>query len=141
MSNTRPLVARLRDVLQVRLVADQLDSATKIRRMMVERAEAADEIERLTTPAAPPIGVDADFTEEFVPADQWPKEIDEPVLLYVVHSNAKHEPDPVERASKWEAWCVGSWTDFNRGGWTWHGMIGTVTHVAPLPGRPKGASA
>lgn len=68
----------------------------------------------------------------FMTADEWPKEIDERVLLYVVHQNAQYESDETKRVTDWEGWCVGSWTDFNGGGWTWHGMIGTVTHVAPL---------
>lgn len=50
---TEPLIDRLREVLTVRLVADQLDSAANVRRMMIERAEAADMIERLVEALRP----------------------------------------------------------------------------------------
>jgi hypothetical protein len=72
----------------------------------------------------------------YVPVAEWPKEVDEQVLLYVVHDNAKYENDPEKRRELWEAWCAGYWTDFNGGGWVWHGMGGRVTHVAALPDRP-----
>ena len=73
---------------------------------------------------------------EAVPVDQWPKIVDEPVLLYVVHDQAQYEDDPAKRKSLWEAWFQGTWTDFNGGGWTWGGMCGRVTHVARLPMLP-----
>lgn len=79
-----------------------------------------------------PVGCDIGF----MTVEEWPKEIDERVLLYVVHQSAQYEPDAAKRESDWEGWCVGHWTDFNGGGWTWHGMIGTITHVAPLLPRP-----
>lgn len=75
--------------------------------------------------------------ETAMPVDRWIKVIDEPVLLYVVHVNAKFEEDAAEREEKWEGWHVGSWTDFNGGGWVWHGLCGAITHVAPLPKRPE----
>lgn len=73
--------------------------------------------------------------EDCTPVDQWPTEIDERVLLYVVHENAKYASE--EQRDEWEGWCVGYWTDFNKGGWVWHGLCGTITHVAPLPKRPS----
>jgi hypothetical protein len=68
----------------------------------------------------------------FMTVDEWPKEIDERVLIYVVHENAQYEADEAIRKAKWEGWHVGYWTDFNTGGWVWHGMLGKITHVAPL---------
>lgn len=79
----------------------------------------------------------ADDFEAAVPVDLWPKEIDERVLIYVVHQNAQHEKDEAKRLAEWEGWHVGYWTDQNKGGWVWHGMLGTITHVAPLPPIPK----
>lgn len=72
-----------------------------------------------------------------VPVDQWEKVIDECVLLYVVHDNAQYESDEERRKSEWEGWCVGRWTDFNKGGWTWHGRCGQVTHVSKLIDPPS----
>jgi hypothetical protein len=72
-----------------------------------------------------------------IPVDQWPIEIDEDVLIYVVHDNAKYEKDLARRREEWEAWCVGRWIDHNKGGWMWNGLCGRVTHVAPLPPRPE----
>lgn len=71
-----------------------------------------------------------------VPVDQWDIVIDEDVLIYVVHENAKYEKDPKRRRHLWEAWYVGRWVAHNKGGWMWWGLCGQVTHVAPLPGRP-----
>jgi len=85
--------------------------------------------------AAPASGVTEEMLEA-LPVDQWPIEIDEDVLIYVVHPNAQWEKDEAKRREQWECWCVGRWIDHNKGGWTWHGMCGTVTHVAPLPARP-----
>lgn len=72
-----------------------------------------------------------------IPVDQWPTEIDEDVLIYVVHDNAQYEKDVKRRREEWEAWCVGRWIDHNKGGWMWNGLCGRVTHVAPLPPRPE----
>ena len=71
-----------------------------------------------------------------VPVADWKITVDEHVLIYVVHTNAKFEDDPDKRRAQWECWCVGRWINHNKGGWTWHGMCGTVTHVARLPERP-----
>jgi hypothetical protein len=72
-----------------------------------------------------------------VPVDQWEIVVDEPVLIYVAHQNAKYEPDEKKRREEWEAWCVGRWIKHNKGGWTWYGLCGQVTHVTPLPERPR----
>lgn len=69
-------------------------------------------------------------------AGQWPKVEGERVLIYVVHPDAKLEPDEAIRKARWEGWFSAHWTSFNHGGWVWHGMIGDVTHVAPLPLAP-----
>lgn len=76
-----------------------------------------------------------------IPVDEWPKEIDERVLIYVVHPQAQYEADEAKRKAEWEGWHVGYWSDFNKGGWVWHGMLGTATHVAPLPASPSVPSA
>lgn len=70
-----------------------------------------------------------------VPVDEWPIEVDERVLIFVVHENAQYCKTEEER-DKWEGWCLGYWTNFNKGGWVWNGHIGRVTHVAPLPEKP-----
>ncbi len=77
------------------------------------------------------------MTEDWgVPVAEWPTEIDEHVLIFVVHPNAKYARTE-EELSEWQHWTVGQWIDHNGGGWTYYGMIGTVTHVAPLPAVPK----
>lgn len=78
--------------------------------------------------------------DESVPVAEWPVENGERVLLFVVHENAKYAKTPEERA-EWQGWCVGHWTDFNRGGWVWHGHLGTVTHVTSLPAWPASPPA
>ena len=71
-----------------------------------------------------------------VPVADWRIVVDEDVLIYVVHEHAKYEMDEARRLAEWEGWFVGRWIKHNKGGWTWHGMLGRITHVAPLPGRP-----
>lgn len=73
---------------------------------------------------------------EAVPVDEWRIVPEQPVLIYVVHPNAAYERNEVKRLADWEGWFSGRWIKHNSGGWTWHGMIGTVTHVAPLPAVP-----
>lgn len=72
-----------------------------------------------------------------VPVADWRIVADEPVLIYVVHTNAEYEKDEKRRQDEWEGWTVGRWIKHNKGGWMYYGMIGRVTHVAPLPGRPS----
>lgn len=72
-----------------------------------------------------------------VPVDEWVKEIDEEVEIFVVHPNAKFKtPGDIH---EWQGWCRGKWIDFNGGGWTWHGHIGDVTHVRPIDIRMRRA--
>lgn len=70
------------------------------------------------------------------PVEEWRIVVDEDVLIYVVHQNAEYESDEKRRLEMWEGWCVGRWIKHNAGGWMWHGHLGKVTHVAPLPPRP-----
>ena len=71
-----------------------------------------------------------------VPVESWKIVVDEDVLIFVVHENLQYATDEADRA-QWQAWCVGRWIDHNKGGWMWHGLCGRVTHVAPLPERPR----
>lgn len=64
------------------------------------------------------------------PVAEWPREIDEPVEIFVVHPNAGYAGS--ESHEHWSGWFKAYWTDFNGGGWVWHGMLGTVTHVRPI---------
>jgi hypothetical protein len=70
-----------------------------------------------------------------VPVDQWRITVDEDVLIFVVHPNAKYATDEADLA-RWRCWCVGRWIKHNAGGWMWMGMLGEITHVAPLPPIP-----
>lgn len=65
-----------------------------------------------------------------VPVDKWPRVVGERVELLVVHWQAAFYTDPV--AAGFVAWHVGSWTDFNNGGWIWYGLAGRVCFVRPL---------
>ena len=64
------------------------------------------------------------------PVDEWPREIDEPVEVFVEHWNLRYKKG-ADR-DRWRGWFRASWTDFNGGGWIWHGMFGRVTHVRPI---------
>lgn len=64
-----------------------------------------------------------------VPVEDWPKEVDEPVDLLVIHMNYLFARDADKR--RWRQWCLGHWTDFNGGGWVWQGLCGTVVAVRP----------
>jgi hypothetical protein len=75
-----------------------------------------------------------------VPVNEWRVVKDAPVLIYVVHPNFKYARTDAER-DEWSGWCVGRWTSFNKGGWVWHGHLGEVTHVAPLPAPPESRAA
>jgi len=57
------------------------------------------------------------------------------ILAWCVHINAKYSKDPIEE--RWECPVIASWIDFNKGGWTWHGMAGTFTKWRPLPKPPE----
>lgn len=63
-----------------------------------------------------------------------------PVLLWMVHENAQWSADPVRDG--WETPVVAYWTDFNTGGWVWHGLCGApvawqLAPLRPLPSPPK----
>lgn len=71
-----------------------------------------------------------------VPAANWKPVPDQLVMVFVVHPNAAYaEPEDLHL---WRGWFLATWTRFNGGGWVWHGMVGTVTHVRPLPPVPAG---
>jgi hypothetical protein len=86
--------------------------------------------------AATYFGAGYHAAQQPVPVAQWEIITDEDVLIYVVHPNAAYEPDEKRRREQWEGWFCGRWIKHNSGGWTWHGMLGAVTHVAALPARP-----
>jgi hypothetical protein len=55
-------------------------------------------------------------------------------LIYVVHENAKWAA--ANDFYLWQGWHTATWTDTPNPGWTWHGMLGTITHVRPQPPAP-----
>lgn len=52
------------------------------------------------------------------------------VELRVVHIEAAYEDDA--EAEGWIDACRGHWTDFNGGGWTWHGLYGAICQWRPI---------
>jgi len=52
------------------------------------------------------------------------------VLVWVLAIPELH-PDSYSSAS------IAEWIDHNGGGWTWHGLAGTITHWMPLPDGPE----
>lgn len=74
-------------------------------------------------------------TSGWQPIETARKVVDETVLLRVEHMNyAIAAPEDKHR---WEEVCSAYWTDFNSGGWVWHGLAGSPTHWMPIP--PLGA--
>lgn len=80
-----------------------------------------------------------------VPVAEWPKKPGEQVLLWVVHPNAEFCTG--KDRDEWQGWCAGYWTERSKSwphghdkGWVWNGMMGHITHVAPLPPAPEGAA-
>ena len=69
------------------------------------------------------------------PIETARKVVDETVLLRVEHVN--YAIAPPEDKHRWEEVCSAYWTDFNSGGWVWHGLAGSPTHWMPIP--PLGA--
>lgn len=45
------------------------------------------------------------------------------ILILFRHVNHKYAK-PAEK-ERWQQWCKAHWTDFNGGGWVWHGICGT----------------
>jgi hypothetical protein len=69
------------------------------------------------------------------PIETAPKIEGERLILRFEHVNfAIAAPDDRHR---WEEVCVGYWTEFNGGGWVWHGIAGKATHWRPLPAAPQ----
>lgn len=58
------------------------------------------------------------------------KVVDETVLLRIEHVNFAIAP--AEDKHRWEEAVTAYWTDFNDGGWVWHGLAGTPTHWQPI---------
>jgi hypothetical protein len=52
------------------------------------------------------------------------------VLLWMVHRNSEYSKDPIGEG--WEGAVIANWTDFNKGGWTWYGLVGTPAAWMPL---------
>lgn len=52
-----------------------------------------------------------------------------PVWLWVVHRSARYSRDPI--AEGWEAPVRAEWIDHNAGGWTWHGLAGSIVMWMP----------
>jgi hypothetical protein len=74
--------------------------------------------------------------ESAVPVAEWPREIDEAVLIFVEHPNLAFARDEAE-GDQWRGWFRAHWTDFNGGGWVWFGLLGTITHVMPDIDDPR----
>lgn len=55
---------------------------------------------------------------------------DETVLLRIEHVN--YAIASGEDKHRWEEIVSAYWTDFNTGGWVWHGLAGTPTHWCPI---------
>lgn len=53
--------------------------------------------------------------------------------LWCVHHLAQFCDDPI--ADGYAAAVVAEWTDFNGGGWVWHGLAGIMTHWRALEWR------
>lgn len=75
-----------------------------------------------------------DAWRDWLPIESAPKDGTR-VLLWVEHSNAKYSRDPIGEG--WAAAHVAYWTDFNTGGWVWHGLCGAPTLWQPLPASPE----
>ena len=65
--------------------------------------------------------------------DSAPKIEGTKIFAWCVHANAKFCDDPIKDG--YEGAVVAEWTDFNHGGWVWHGMCGQFTHWMPYDER------
>lgn len=70
------------------------------------------------------------------PIETAPKD-GRPILAWCVHDNAQYAD--AEHQDDWCGPVVARWTDFNHGGWTWHGHCGQFTHWMPLAAAPQPA--
>lgn len=68
------------------------------------------------------------------PIETARKIVDETVLLRIEHMNYAIADDANKH--RWEEVVTAYWTDFNSGGWVWHGLAGAPTHWQPLPALP-----
>ncbi len=78
------------------------------------------------------------LAQEWQPIETAPKVVDETVLLRIEHINFAVATGGDKR--RWEEVVTAYWTDFNGGGWVWHGLAGTPTHwaqIQPLPPSPN----
>ena len=58
------------------------------------------------------------------------------VELLLRHVNYRYCKTDEERA-QWEQAVRSRWIDFNGGGWTWHGMAGSIVGWRPLPSNAE----
>lgn len=63
------------------------------------------------------------------PMHTAPKTGEDIEILFLHPLNAFQQPD---REEEFAAWCRGYWTDFNGGGWVWHGLCGTAVAWRPF---------
>lgn len=56
------------------------------------------------------------------------------IIAWCVHVNAEFSKDPVGEG--WSCPVVAQWIDHNGGGWTWHGLCGTLVAWMPAPAPP-----
>jgi hypothetical protein len=83
----------------------------------------------MDAPACPTLLMTDALDVGAVPVADWPREVDEPVELLIVHMNY-HFAKGADK-ERWREWCPGRWTDFNGGGWVWNGLCGMVVAVRP----------
>ena len=55
------------------------------------------------------------------------------LLVWCRHYNWRAARACGEDGERWEGWVITSWTDFNGGGWTWHGHTGEFMWWVELP--------
>jgi hypothetical protein len=71
---------------------------------------------------------------EWQTIDTAPKIEDRFILIRFEHENYAYASP--EDKHRWEEVCPAQWTNFNGGGWVWHGLAGNPTHWRPLPASP-----
>jgi len=62
------------------------------------------------------------------------------IELLLRHVNYRYSKTDEERA-EWEQAVRSTWIDFNGGGWTWHGMAGSIVGWRPLPSNDQASGA